>query len=77
MIYDGTYTDAEFPAFWNFGHSTWEEGARISKVAGVKRYCVFPHRPSRSDNQLDKIAAQCKKKFPRSWIGREGLRIKV
>ncbi len=77
MIYDGTYTDAEFPAFWNFGHSTWEEGARISKVAGVKRYCVFHHRPSRSDNQLDKIAAQCKKKFPRSWIGREGLRIKV
>ncbi len=77
MIYDATYTDAEFPTFWNFGHSTWEEGVRISKMAEVKRYCVFHHRPSRTDEDLDKIDEQCKRTFKRSWIGREGLIIKV
>ncbi len=77
MIYDGTYTDKEFPAFWNFGHSTWEEGVRLAKQAGVKRYCVFHHRPSRSDTQLDEIAAQCKEAFSDSWVGYEGLEIKV
>lgn len=77
MIYDGTYTDAEFPQFWNFGHSTWEEGVRLSKAAGVKRYCVFHHRPSREDDALDEIGERCKKSFRRSWIAREGLKIKV
>jgi phosphoribosyl 1,2-cyclic phosphodiesterase len=77
MIYDGTYTDSEFPAFWNFGHSTWEEGVRLAKTARVKRYCVFHHRPNRSDDDLDKIAEQCKQVFRRSWVGFEGLKISV
>lgn len=77
MIYDGTYTDEEFPIFWNFGHSTWEEGMRISKMAGVKRYCVFHHRPSRTDEDLDEIGEQCKKAFENSWMGQEGMTIEV
>lgn len=77
MIYDGTYTDAEFPAFWNFGHSTWEEGVRLAKSAGAKRYCIFHHRPSRNDKAMDAIAAECKKVFHRSWAAREGLVITV
>lgn len=77
MIYDATYTDAEFPRFWNFGHSTWEEGVRLSKAAGVKRYCIFHHRPSRSDDALDKIEVECKQLFRKTWIGREGLTIRV
>ncbi len=77
MIYDGTYSDAEFPQFWNFGHSTWEEGMRISQAADVKRYCIFHHRPSRSDAALDRIAAQCKAKFRRSYVAYEGLQLKL
>ena len=77
MIYDGTYTDREFPQFWNFGHSTWEEGVRLAKAAGVKRYCIFHHRPSRDDNALDAIGAECKKQFPRSYVAREGMKIKI
>ncbi|MEE9314570.1 MAG: MBL fold metallo-hydrolase [Rhizobiaceae bacterium] len=77
MIYDGTYTDAEFPQFWNFGHSTWQEGVRISKAANVKRYCIFHHRPSRTDKAMDAITTRCKKQFRRSWAAREGLVIKV
>ena len=77
MIYDGTYTDEEFPTFWNFGHSTWEEGVRISKAAGVKRYCVFHHRPSRTDEDLDEISRQCKQAFKRSCLGKEGMTIKI
>ena len=75
MIYDGTYTDAEFPTFWNFGHSTWEEGQRLAKMAGAKRYCIFHHRPSRKDADMDKIEAQCRKGFRRSWAAREGQKI--
>ena len=29
VIYDSTYTDAEFPARVGWGHSTWQEGLRL------------------------------------------------
>jgi len=77
MIYDATYTDKEFPQFANFGHSTWEEGIRISKAANVKRYCTFHHRPSRTDKALDKILKSAKKAFKKSEVAREGLVIKL
>ncbi len=77
MIYDGTYTDAEFPAFWNFGHSTWEEGIRLAKMAGAKRYAIFHHRPSRTDKALAAIEKNCQKEFRRSWAAREGQVIKL
>lgn len=77
MIYDGTYTDAEFPHFSDFGHSTWEEGVRLAQSALVRRYAIFHHRPSRTDAALDKIETQCRAMFRRSFAAREGLRIKV
>lgn len=77
MIYDGTYTDKEFPQYADFGHSTWQEGARISQAAGVKNYCIFHHRPSRSDKALDKIEAAAKKKFRKSRVAKEGQTIKI
>ncbi|MDD9908964.1 MAG: MBL fold metallo-hydrolase [Ahrensia sp.] len=77
MIYDGTYTDAEFPTFWNFGHSTWEEGVRLAKLANAKRYMIFHHRPSRDDKALAAIERDCRKEFRRSWAAREGQVIKL
>ena len=77
MIYDATYSDSEFPKFANFGHSTWQEGIRVSQAAGVKRYCMFHHRPSRTDKVLDRIGAQARKRFPRSIIAREGLTVRL
>lgn len=77
MVYDGTYTDEEFPYFANFGHSTWEEGVRLAKAANVKRYCIFHHRPSRTDKALHEIEDDCRKMMRRSWVAREGLTFKL
>ncbi|MEM1316638.1 MAG: MBL fold metallo-hydrolase [Pseudomonadota bacterium] len=77
MIYDATYTDEEFPQFWNFGHSTWQEGVRLAKAAGAERLCLFHHRPSRTDDALDEIGEQARKQFRKCEVGREGLVIAV
>ena len=77
MVFDGTYTDDEFPQFANFGHSTWEEGIRICQTAGVKEYCIFHHRPSRTDEDLDAIELAARQVFPRSHVAREGLIIEL
>ena len=77
MIYDATYTDDEFPQFWNFGHSTWEEGARIASAAGVGHYLPFHHRPSRTDGDLDRLERKARRLFARTTFAREGARHEV
>jgi len=73
MIYDGMYTDDEFPARVTWGHSTWQEGLRMSDAANVKRYVLFHHEPDRDDEALDQIAAELEKQRPGTVVAREGL----
>lgn len=73
MVYDSTYTDEEFCQCKGWGHSTWEEGMRIAKRAGVRQFVAFHHDPSHDDSFMDKVAADLKKKCQRSVVAREGL----
>ena len=75
MIYDCTYTDAEFPDRIGWGHSTWQEGARLCRAAGVKTYVVFHHDPDHDDAFMDRIADQAVKQLPGTLIAREGMRL--
>lgn len=72
-IYDSTYTDEEYPAHRQWGHSTWEEGVRLAKIAHVKRLVIFHHDPSHSDDIMDQIAADAAKAYPGTIVAHEGL----
>ncbi|MCB9496754.1 MAG: MBL fold metallo-hydrolase [Fibrobacteria bacterium] len=58
LIYDGMYTPEEYPARQGWGHSTWKEGFRVARAAGVSHLVVFHHDPERSDELLDALARQ-------------------
>ncbi len=73
MIYDSSYTDEEFPAFVNWGHSTWQEGVRLADAASVKTFVAFHHDPSHDDDCMDAIAAEIEERRPGSVVAREGL----
>jgi len=73
MIYDATYTDQEYPKFQGWGHSTWQEGAKIADAAGVKTYVIFHHDPGHSDAFMDQVAADAAKARPGTVVAREGL----
>ncbi len=72
MIYDSSYTDAEFPNFIGWGHSTWEEGVRLAQAAHVKRVGLFHHEPSRDDDVLDTIGEAAERMFSGAFVAREG-----
>ena len=72
-IYDSMYTDAEFDARIGWGHSTWQEGARLCAAAGVKTFVVFHHDPDHSDDFMDKVAQEAAAMWPGSVVAREGL----
>ena len=73
VIYDGTYTDDEFPNHITWGHSTWQEGLRMCEANDVKRYVLFHHDPGRDDDQLDEIGRQLEALRPGTVVAREGL----
>lgn len=75
MIYDCMYTDAELPACRGFGHSTWEQGVRLCKAAGVEKLVLFHHRPGRDDAGLRAIAAEAQAQFRGAIVASAGLEL--
>ena len=73
VIYDAMFTDDELPRHRGWGHSTWEEGARLCRTAGVKTYAIFHHAPERDDEALRGIEAAARRMFAGSVVAREGL----
>ena len=73
VVYDSMYTDDEYPRYVGWGHSTWQEGVRLCKAAGVKKLIVFHHDPEHTDEMLDGVSREVDKQLPGSVVAREGL----
>ena len=77
VVYDSTYTDAEFPAKIGWGHSTWQEGIRLCRAANVKRLAIFHHDPDHEDRFMDAVEADARLEWDGSIVAREHMRIKL
>jgi phosphoribosyl 1,2-cyclic phosphodiesterase len=75
-IYDCTYTEAEYPAHKDWGHSTWEEGVRLAREARVKQFVIFHHDPDHDDDFMDAVAAAAAHVLPGTTVAHEGLVIR-
>lgn len=58
LIYDASYTDAEYETRRGFGHSTWRAGLRLAELARVGLYVPFHHDPSHDDRRMAEIEAE-------------------
>ena len=76
VIYDSMYTDEEYArSYVGWGHSTWQEGVRLAKMAKVKKLVLFHHDPEREDAKLDAIARDAANALPGTIVAREGLTV--
>lgn len=76
MIYDATYTDQEYAKYQGWGHSTWQEGAKLADAAGVKTYVIFHHDPGHDDDFMDGVAADAERARPGTVVAREGMTLR-
>ena len=75
FIYDCQYTPEEYPMKKNWGHSTWEQGVRIAREAGVKKFVLFHHDPERNDEAIARMEAEAREQFPNTMAAYEGLEL--
>jgi phosphoribosyl 1,2-cyclic phosphodiesterase len=77
LIYDSQYTPEEYGAKKGWGHSTFEEGIRLAKAAGVARYVLFHHDPGQADAAVLDKEKRAAALFPNVVTAQEGLVIDV
>ena len=77
MVYDAMFTDAEYPHFVGWGHSTWQQAIDIAKKANVPHPLLFHHAPQRDDDSLDRIRAAAQEQIPGAEAAAEGMIINV
>ena len=75
VIYDSTYTEAEFPNRIGWGHSTWNEGLRLCRMAGAKRLAIFHHDPDHNDDFMYRLSEEASRVWDGAFVCREGMEI--
>jgi phosphoribosyl 1,2-cyclic phosphodiesterase len=83
FVYDSQYTPEEYAGTvggapkTGWGHSTFEEGVKIARAAGVKKYVLYHHDPGQSDDAVREKERRAKEIFPNSMAAYEGLTLDV
>ncbi len=60
LVHDAEYTPEEYPQRRGWGHSHFEDAARLAKAAGVKTLGLFHHNQERTDDGVDEIVRRCR-----------------
>jgi ribonuclease BN (tRNA processing enzyme) len=61
LIHDSQYTFSEYEKYEGWGHSTFRDAVNLAIDAGVGRLGFFHHDPDRTDDELNRIVAGCRK----------------
>jgi phosphoribosyl 1,2-cyclic phosphodiesterase len=83
LIYDAQYTPEEYvgtsggASKRGWGHSTFEEGAKLAKRAGVQRLVLFHHDPTQTDAAVRDKESRARALFPDAVAAQEGLTLEV
>lgn len=80
LIYDAQYTPEEYAGVIGgsrvgWGHSTWVEGVRVAREAGVGTLVLFHHDPGHDDAAVAAIECSARAVLPGTVAAREGLEI--
>jgi phosphoribosyl 1,2-cyclic phosphodiesterase len=77
FIYDSQYTPEEYAAKKGWGHSTFEEGVRLVKAAGARKFVLFHHDPGQNDAAVSEKEKRARALFPNTVAAHEGLTLEV
>jgi ribonuclease BN (tRNA processing enzyme) len=78
FIYDAMYLPQEYAAGrQGWGHSTWEQGVRLARAAGVSRLVLSHFNPDHDDHTIRRMRRAAARMFSETDAAAEGMRIKL
>ncbi len=84
LIYDSQYTPEEYEGKAGtggpkvgWGHSTYEEAAKLAEASGAKRLVLYHHDPMQGDQAVADKERRARELFERCEAAREGLVVEV
>lgn len=72
VIYDGMFSEDEYPRCRGWGHSTWQKGVELCRAADAKALAIFHLHPAHDDDFLRAQEARLKATMPSAFVAREG-----
>lgn len=65
LMHDAEYTDEEWKRYKEWGHSAYSSALELALQAGVKQLGLFHLNQDRSDDEMDRIVEDCRKRIER------------
>lgn len=75
LISDAQFTPDEYALRQGWGHTTYEEAARVAREADVGRLLLFHHDPAHDDDAMARIGDAARDLFAATDVAYEGLEI--
>lgn len=73
LIHDGQYTNEELAKHRGWGHSSFDQAIEVAERANCKQLVITHHDPDHDDKFLNKMEAECQKRFRNCFLAREGM----
>ncbi len=64
LLFDAQFLPEEYETHRGWGHSTWRHAIDAANASSIPRLWLIHHGPSRSDDELDALAAASRRAFP-------------
>ena len=77
LVYDATYSPEEYPYKTGWGHSTWEEGLKIKKLANAKKLLLAHLDIRHDDDMLDELQKKLTETDVNVYLAREGMEVGI
>jgi ribonuclease BN (tRNA processing enzyme) len=72
VLYDGMFSEADYPRCRGWGHSTWEKGVELCESAGVRSLGIIHLYPGSDDAALRAVERDLQNRAPWAFVAREG-----
>ena len=63
LFHDADYTPEEYNTYRDWGHSVYTDALELARQAAVKKLGLFHLNPERTDQQMDNIVKDCRKRI--------------
>jgi len=77
FINDAQYAPGQIGAHRGWGHSTWADGVRMAEMARARQLVLFHHDPESSDEAIDGLLRDARRRFPDTWAATEGMTMAI